>query len=132
MIFENRGDRPVQFADTSTSVFIGPSGQRMLLAAEGHCGYASDSKGARIEAGVCLLIEDAFVVEPHASVSRIVTLFKGLPGMKPLTPGTYVFDNLIRFRVGHHIPDVGAGRSVVLRLVYDIERTPARPTGRPE
>jgi hypothetical protein len=121
LVFENTGDRPVRFADTRTSAFIGPSGHRMLLAADEGCGYGSETRTSRIEAGACLLYLDAFAVKPHASVSRTVTLFKELRGMEPLTAGTYIFERAIRFRLGHEIPAEGTGRTAVLRLVYEIE-----------
>jgi hypothetical protein len=124
-VFENRGDRLVRFADTRTSAFIGPLGhRRRLLAADEGCGYGFQTPTSPIEARVCLLDLDAFAVKPHASVSRTVTLFKGLRGMEPLTAGTYVFERLIRFRVGHRIPDEGTGRTAVLRLVYEVEPAP--------
>ncbi|MGH2996439.1 MAG: hypothetical protein ACRDM9_08995 [Gaiellaceae bacterium] len=41
--------------------------------------------------------------------------------MKPLAAGTYVFEKPLRFRLGNEIPAEGAGRSVVIRLVYQIE-----------
>jgi hypothetical protein len=122
LVFENTGDRPVRFADTRTSAFIGPSGhRRRLLAADEGCGYGWETRTSRIEARVCLLYLDEFEVRPHASVSRTVTLFKELRGMEPLTAGTYIFERAIRFRVGHEIPDEGTGRTAVLRLVYEIE-----------
>jgi hypothetical protein len=122
LVFENTGDRAVRFADTRTSAFIGPSGhRRRLLAADEGCGYGLETRTSPIEARVCLLYLDAFEVKPHASVSRTATLFKGLRGMEPLTAGTYIFERVIRFRVGHEIPDEGTGRTAVLRLVYEIE-----------
>jgi hypothetical protein len=122
LVFENTGARPVQFADTRTSAFIGPSGhRRRLLAADEGCGYGAETRTSRIEAGVCLLYLDAFAVKPHASITRTVTLFKELRGMEPLTAGTYIFKRVIRFRVGHETPDEGTGRTAVLRLVYEIE-----------
>jgi hypothetical protein len=118
LVFENSGDRAVRFADTRTSAFIG---HRMLIAADEGCGYARASRKSAIEAGVCLLYLDAFRVRPHRSVSRPITLFKGLRGMKPLASGTYVFEKLLRFQLGTSTPEEGSGRIVPVRLLYEIE-----------
>jgi hypothetical protein len=116
LVLENRGDRPVTFADTELSTFLG---RRALIAADEGCGYAYEGR-APVEAGVCRLSLDAFVVEPHSEVRRTIALFQGLRGMEPLTSGTYVFEKPIRFQVGREIPEAGAGRAVVIRLVYEI------------
>lgn len=123
LVFENRGDRPIQFADTETSAFIGPSGhRRRLLAADESCGYGYETPKSPIEARVCLALINAFAVKPHASVSRTLTLFKGLRGMERLAPGTYAYKRLIRFRLGREIPPPGTGRTAVLKVVYEVER----------
>jgi hypothetical protein len=71
----------------------------------------------RVEAGACLLYLDAFVVRPGATVRRTVTLFKELRGVAPLTPGTYVWEKVIRFRVG--APDAPV-RTARISLTYEI------------
>jgi len=123
IVFANTSDRLLRFADTRTSAFIGPPGdRRRLLAADEGCGYVPGTPSSRLEADACQLYLDAFVVRPQRSVSRTVTLFKGLPGMKPLTARTYTFKKVIRFGAGREVPDEGTGRTAVLRLVYDIRR----------
>jgi hypothetical protein len=117
IVFENTGGRQVRFADTRTAKFIGPSGhRRRLVAADEGCGYGP-ATDPRLEF-VCLLYLDAPVVKPGASVSRMVTLVKGLRGMEPLTEGRYVFRKVIRFRTGR----TGNEHTAVLRLVYDVAR----------
>lgn len=121
IVFSNTSDRLFRFADTRTSAFIGPPGdRRRLLAADEGCGYVPGAPDSRLEAGACRLYLDAFVVRPQPSVSRTVTLFKGLPGMKALTARRYTFEKLIRFGAGREIPDERTGRAATLRLVYDI------------
>ena len=118
LVFENLGDRPLQFADTRTSRFIGPPGHRALLAADEGCGYGKPS-GSAVEAGVCALYLDAMRIRAHSSASRTITLFKDLRKM-PLVEGTYVFEKPIRYTAGTSIPQEGTGREVVLRIVYEI------------
>jgi hypothetical protein len=117
LVLENRGDRPVSFADTRTGAFLGPRGRRVLLAADQGCGYGISER--RIELA-CLLYLDLLTLEPHEAVPRTVTLWKGLRGMKPLEPGTYVFRKKLRFRVGRVPPPVGTGRTAILRIVYRV------------
>lgn len=123
LVLENTGGRPIQFADTDTSAFIGPAGhRRRLLAADKTCGYGYETPTSPIEAGVCLLMLNAFAVEPHSSRSQTITLFQGLRGMERLVPGSYVFEKQIRFWPGRRTPPPGSGRTVLLRVVYEIER----------
>ena len=123
LVLENTGGRPIQFADTDTSAFIGPAGhRRRLLAADETCGYGFKTPTSPIEAGACLLVLNAFEVEPHSSRSQTITLFQGLRGMEQLVPGSYVFEKQIRFRRGRRTPPQDSGRTGVLRVVYEIER----------
>jgi hypothetical protein len=121
LVFENQSRRLLRFADTETSAFIGPPGTRKLIAADEGCGYAQAAT-LPVEAGVCRLSLDGFSINPHAKVSRTITLFKGLTGMKPLTPGTYTFKRAIRFHVGNNVPGGGEGRSAVLSIDYRLTR----------
>jgi hypothetical protein len=79
----------------------------MRLAADEGCGYAVQPL-----VPVCRLDLRLLTVEPRASVAGTITLFKGLRGMKPLAPGTYVFRKEIRFQAGREFP---------FRLVYRVE-----------
>jgi len=121
LVLENRSDRPVRFADTRTSAFVGPPAHARLLVADQGCGYARRTEESPIEAGVCASYLDAPTVEPDGSIRRTITLFKELPGMEPLARGTYVFEKVIRFRVGGELPTEETGRTAVVRLVYEIE-----------
>jgi hypothetical protein len=123
LVLENRSDRRLQFADTDTSAFIGARGTRRLIAADGNCGYAPQQGKWPLEVGVCLLSLDTFAIEPHGTVSRTITLFKGLRGMLPLTPGTYRFKKVFRFQVGDKAPAEGDGRSVVVSIDYQLSRS---------
>jgi hypothetical protein len=114
--FSNRGNRPVRFEDTRTSVFLELEGRPRLLVADEGCGYGKP-RMKRVEAGACLLYLDAFVVRPGATVRRTVTLFKELRGMAPLTPGTYVWEKVIRFRVGTRDAPLRTAR---ISLTYEI------------
>jgi hypothetical protein len=118
LVIDNTGRRPLRFADTRSSAFISPPGTRRLIASDEGCGYVPQTTVWPLEVGACLTYLDAFVIKPRARVSRTIALIKGLHGMKPLTPGTYTFERVIRFRVGQEIPDEGEGRSVVVRLDY--------------
>ncbi|MGH2683331.1 MAG: hypothetical protein ACRDIX_08880 [Actinomycetota bacterium] len=114
--FHNRGDRPVRFEDTRTSVFLRRSGRPALLVADEGCGYGKHRRKP-VEPGVCTLNLDAFVVRPGSTARRTVTLFKDLRGMAPLAPGSYVWDKVIRFRVGRADAPV---RTATIRLTYEL------------
>jgi hypothetical protein len=124
LVLHNGGDRKVTFADTRRSAFARGPGRRRVLVADAGCGYAIDRRGAAAIAGVCQASLDLISIEPHASVRRQVTLFKGLGGMERLRAGTYVFRRAVRFRVGERAPDVGEGRRVVLTLAYRVADDP--------
>ncbi|MGH3035517.1 MAG: hypothetical protein ACRDON_13320 [Gaiellaceae bacterium] len=116
LVFENRGDRAVTFADTRTAAVLGPAGRPMLVAADEGCGYYR-VKPLR---GACLLYLDFITVRPHGSVSRTITLWKGLRGMSPLGAGTFVFRKPMRFQVGREVPEEGTGRTVTIKVVYRV------------
>lgn len=100
LIFRNLSDRPLHFDDTRTSEFLRLDGQPRLLVADEGCGYGVASPGAAVEEGACDSYLDAFVVQPHASVTREIILFKALSGMDELAGGSYLFRKEIRFKVG--------------------------------
>jgi hypothetical protein len=120
LVFRNTGDRPVSFADTRGSEFVGEAGRNEILVADQGCGYARNSPRAPATPGACSAYQDPLVVEPHASVRRSITLFKGLPGMDHISSGTDVFRRPVRFQPGRHQPGESEGRSSVVRLVYQI------------
>jgi hypothetical protein len=91
---------------------------RLLVAEEG-CGYSL----APLEPA-CLLYLDISPLDPGESRSRTVTLWKGLPGLKPLAAGTYPFERRIRFRFGRAAPGPGHGRGGALELTYRVEAGP--------
>jgi hypothetical protein len=127
LVLENRGPRTVTFADTRTSAIIGPPERRALLAADEGCGYALATPTSPIEPGACALYLDILTLRPQRAARRTVTLFKGLRGLDRLAPGTYVFRKPIRFQAGRKPPKHGAGRTAVLRIVYELDR--AAPSG---
>ncbi len=86
------------------------------------CGYGLSSPRAPIDPGACATYLDILPVEPGRSAYRTITLFKGLRGLDRLQPGSYVFEKPIRFETGIELPEAGAGRTAVLRLVYEVER----------
>jgi hypothetical protein len=114
VILRNAGSETLHFDDTRFSTFLGLN--RELLAADKGCGYSSDSPGARVEAGACLLYLDAFSIPPGGSVERPVTLYRDLPGMAPLTEGRYVFRKIYRFSVGAS----DRKTTVHVRLIYGV------------
>jgi hypothetical protein len=120
LVFRNTGDRPITFADTRRSAFLRAAGATRLIAADDGCGYARSGRRGPVEAGACLLYLDAFTVPTGGSVTRTVTLFRGLHGMGPLRAGTYVFAKMLRFAVGRRPPADGAGSTVAVRLVYRV------------
>ena len=122
LVLENSGNRLLQFADTDSSAFIGAPGTKRLLAADEGCGYSPQTATSPLEAGVCLASLDVFAIKPHARVSRTIALFKGLRGMEPLTPGTYTFKRVIRFRVGHKAPAAHYGRGFIVSIRYRMTR----------
>jgi hypothetical protein len=116
LVFENTGDRTVTFADTRTAAVLGPAGRPMLVASDTGCGYSR----VKPLLGACRLNLDFPTVRPHRSVSRTITLWRGLRGMKPLRAGTFVFRKPLRFHVGRSVPEVGTGRTVTIQLVYRV------------
>jgi hypothetical protein len=121
LVFRNTGDRPVTFADTRSSDFIGEGGRARLLAADEGCGYSQDAPQAPAMAGACAAYLDRLKVKPGASARRSIALWKGLPGMDPLLAGTYVFLRPVRFQLERSQPGEGDGSSVVLEVMYGIE-----------
>lgn len=117
IVFENTGDRRVTFADTRAAAVLGPAGRPVLLASDPGCSYSR----VRPIRAACLAYLDFPTVKPHGSVTRTITLWKGLRGMKSLRPGTYVFRKPIRFDVGRHVPPAGTGRSAILEITYRID-----------
>ena len=115
LLFTVTGDRPVTFADSRAGARLGPRGKARLLVADQGCGYGRH--GRRIELA-CLLYLDIPTVEPNRPLTRTVTLWKELPGMKALEPGTYVFRKVLRFQVGRTPPAEDAGHKATIRIVY--------------
>lgn len=121
LVFRNTSDRPVTFADTRSSAFIGDAGQRRLLAADERCGYSLDSPKAPAQAGACHSYLDLLTVKPHTTAERTITLFRALRGMDRLVSGTYVFRHPVRFQFRNRMPDEREGRSGILRLAYEVQ-----------
>jgi hypothetical protein len=119
LVFRNTGDQQVTFADTRSSRFIGETGHNRLLVADEGCGYSRKHPRAPVRARACLAYLDLLTVKPHASAKRSITLFKGLPSMKRLVAGTYVFRRPVRFQTGSQHPGE-VGRAGVVRVVYEI------------
>ena len=120
LVVENNGTRPVTFVRLRTATaLLGPSRGPVLLAADEGCGWGNGGT-KRVEV-VCLAYLDVLTVEPHASVTLTVTLFRGLPGMKALPPGTYVFPKPLLFRAGRSLPPEEGGRRITIRLVYGVD-----------
>jgi hypothetical protein len=111
LVITNTADRPITFADTRTVRILDG-----LLVAEEGCGYA-----LRPLEPACLLYLDIPSLPPGDSRSRTVTLWKGLPGLQALEPGTYVFRKVLRFAFGRAAPGPGTGARAVVRLVYRVE-----------
>ena len=122
LVLENRSSRPLQFADTRRSAFLSRR-HPVLIAGDEGCGYATGIP-SDFEL-VCTLNLDAFAIDGHGSVSRTITLFKEVPGLLSLSPGRYVFRKPIRFQLGSEIPELGQGRTAVLRIAYEIEAAEA-------
>jgi hypothetical protein len=114
IVFTNRGDRPVQFADIGFSGFLPPR-RPILVAGDRRC--VPERSSLEI---YCLLYIDPLHVAPHSSESRTIMLFKDLGGLRPLGPGSYVLETPLRFRIGRGVPEEGSGRFEVLRIVYEI------------
>jgi hypothetical protein len=116
LVFENTGDRTVTFADTRTAAVLGPRGRPMLVASDEGCGYW------RLDPlrGACLAYLDFITVKPHRSVSRTISIWKGLRGAKPLRARRFVFRKPMRFQVGRSAPETGTGRTGTIKLVYRV------------
>jgi hypothetical protein len=120
-VLENTGSRTLDFDDTRISVFLGPP-PRSLIAADTGCGYGASSKTAPVEAGACLSYLDAITLEPGRSVTRQISLWKELNGMPALSPGTYTFTKVLRYRSAGQ---PGSEIEVTVHITYSIE--PAEP-----
>jgi hypothetical protein len=112
------GDRPVTFADSRRGALLGPRGSIRLLVADEGCGYGLLRR--RIELA-CLTYLDIPTVKPNRPLTRAVTLWKELPGMKPLEPGTYVFRKVLRFQLGRTPPAEDGGHNATIRIVYRVD-----------
>ena len=120
LVLTNMGNREVSLADTWTAAVLGPRRRPMLLAdASGLCGY----RAVRPLRAACILPLIFVDVKPGRSVTRTVTLWRGIRRMKPLRPGTYVFPQPLRFRLGKYPPAEGEGRTGAVELVYRVEAT---------
>lgn len=119
--FRNTGDLPAIFEDTRSSAFAGAPMERRLLVADEGCGYARNTPSAPVRAGSCLGYLDRLTLRPHDAATRSVTLYEGLPGMKRLRPGTYVFRHPVRFRVGITGSDTAERYTGVVKLVYEVK-----------
>lgn len=118
LMLTNTGNREVSFADTWTAAVLGTRGHPVLLAeADGRCGY----RAVRPLRAACILPLIFVDVRPRKSVTRTVTLWKGLRRMEPLKAGTYVFRQPLRYRLGKYPPAEGDGRTGTIKLVYRIE-----------
>jgi hypothetical protein len=111
LVLTNRSQRTLTFADTRAVRILS-----RLLVAEAGCGYS-----LRPLEPACLLFLDIPSLEPGEPRSRTVTLWKGLPGLKPLAAGTYVFKKKIRFQFGRAAPGPGHGHLAALELTYRVE-----------
>jgi hypothetical protein len=119
LVIENTGSRPVTITGLrTTGALLGPRRRPMLVAAGQGCGWTN--VGRRLEIA-CLAYLDVLTVGPHDSLTLSVTLWKGLRGLAPLRPGTYVFRTLVHFRIGRAIPEPGTGRTARLRIVYRVD-----------
>jgi hypothetical protein len=116
VLFANRGDRPVQFADIGFAGLL-PQRRPVLIAGDQRCGPTP----SRPITFACRLYIDALAIAPHSSESRTITLYKGLRGLRPAASGTYFLKTPIRFMIGREIPEEGTGLSAVLRIEYEIE-----------
>jgi hypothetical protein len=120
LVLTNTGNREISLADTWTAAILGPPGRPMLLAeADGRCGY----RAVRPLRAACILPLIFVDIRPGRSVTRVATLWKGLRRMAPLRPGTYVFRQPLRFRLGRYPPAGGQGRTGTLKIVYRVEAT---------
>jgi hypothetical protein len=118
LVLTNTGNRRVTLADTWTVDKLGPRGRPMLLAeADGRCGY----RAVRPLRAACILPLIFVDIQPGRSVTRVTTLWKGVRRMAPLEPGTYVFRQPLRFRLGKYPPAPGEGRTGAIELVYRVD-----------
>ncbi|MCA1703512.1 MAG: hypothetical protein LC808_09745 [Actinobacteria bacterium] len=111
---ENVSSRRILLGDTRTSAYARSPHDRSLVGADEGCGYGLASGSDEIDVGVCAAYLDAPTLDVER-IERTVTLFKGLLGMEPLQPGTYVFHKRLRFKVGKR-----AQRTDRLDVVYEI------------
>ena len=92
----NQSDVTVQLDDSRTSTFLGP--HKNILAESG-CGYAANGPSKPVHPNACETIVVPQTLKPGHSVTTAITLMTGLPGMGPLTSGTYVFNQPIGFTI---------------------------------
>jgi hypothetical protein len=118
LILRNVGPRRVRFGDTRRSTFLGPQRTPPLLAADEGCGYSKNGS-APVHPGACLAYLDAIMLGTGGSARRTISVQWGLPGMGPLTRGTYVFTKPMRFRVERRSGG-GERQSVLVRLTYEV------------
>jgi hypothetical protein len=118
LVFTNTSEREVTFADTWGAEVLGPRHRPMLIAtADWRCGYTA-VRPLRV---ACVLPLDFLDIKPGRSVMRVATLWKGLRRMASLEPGTYVFRQPLRYRLGKYPPAEGKGRTGAIKLIYRVE-----------
>jgi hypothetical protein len=115
LVFTNEGNRPVTFAPSGPGRQLDPRGRPRLLVSNEACAYVDRRMNL-----ACLMYLDIPTVKAHSALTRTVRLWKGLRGMAPLEPGTYVFPMEVRF-IGQKSPAEGAERTAAFRIVYQVE-----------
>jgi hypothetical protein len=93
----NDGNRTVTLEDTRKSMFLGPPPKTIL--AESGCGYWANGPHKPVHANACETVLMTRPLKPGHSVTTSITLMTGLPGMAPLTAGTYLFDQPIAYSI---------------------------------
>jgi len=92
----NQSDETVQLEDSRTSTFLGP--HKNILAESG-CGYWANGPNKPVHANACETVMVPRTLKPGHSFTTSITLLTGLPGMGPLTSGTYVFNQPIAYTI---------------------------------
>lgn len=112
LVFENTDDAPATLSDFRSSQFLPSEADNRLLVADEGCGYGFPDGPSRAVAGVCDLVQADITLVPGERARRSVTLFRDLPGMKPVDPG--------RYELTKEIAVSGSDEPLRLQIVYDV------------
>lgn len=124
LVFKNTSHEVVYVDAARTSQVLGDPGS--FIAGTGGCGYTFHRPDGPATAGACRAsLEAPMLLQPGTTTSRLVTLWRDLPGLASPAPGAYTFTLGVRYHVGE---PTGAARDDretwqrgLVRITYTVQ-----------